>query len=96
MKEEWNIDDNGRLFRAMNDLDKQTKRTFARYAAAKTAEERRKARAEMLANRITSGISYAAVGAACLVMGAFALVSVGFIEAPNQKAPVTVPTECQK
>jgi hypothetical protein len=98
MREEWNLDDQGRLFKAMSDLDKQTKRTFARYAAAKTAEERRKARSEVLANRITGGIAYGAVFTACAMMGAFALASVGILNVPSKPAPTPVPVEvtCDK
>ena len=77
--DQWNLDDEGRLHRAMIAHDK-TKSDWTGMPVATT-------RGQKAADRFSNGMVVIAHLVAATVLGGFALVSLGYIDAPNSKQP---------
>lgn len=74
--EQWHLDDEGRLHRAMMAHDK-AKSEWTRTPVAQT-------RGEKAADRVINGIQFLIYSGVAVMMGGFALVSLGYIEAPSK------------
>ena len=83
MKEQWHLDDEGRLHQTMRAMDR-TKIDWHGLPVATT-------RGAKLADRLINGVIVILHAGVAVAMGGFALVTLGFINLPEKdQRPVTV------